>query len=226
MSTLLQLVNQVREECDVSRAGDLTMLSGVTGESLRIKNWVIRSWREIQMMQSRWRWMRAAYSFTTTANDGSYTSVQAGISSRFGLWDETYCSVYLTASGVNDQLELGWMDYEDFRSIYLTGTQTDSRPQHFTIGDANELLVGPKPDSALYTITGHYYKSPQELSADTDEPELPEQHDVIAFRAMKKYARFNAATEIYAEAEREERRGLRALHAKYLPAFQFGDALA
>lgn len=222
---LLNLVNQVREECDVSRTGDLATLSGVTGESLLVKNWVIRSWREIQMMQSQWRWMRAAYSFTSTANDGSYTSTQAGISSRFGMWDKTYCSVYLTATGVNDQTELDWMDYEDFRSTYLTGTQSDSRPQHFTVGDANELLVGPKPDSTLYTVSGYYYKSPQELSADADEPELPEQHDVIAFRAMKKYSRYQAAPEIYAEADREERRVLRSLHNKYLPAIQFGDAI-
>lgn len=220
MSTLLQLANQVREECDVSRAGDLATLSGVTGESLRIKNWVIRAWREIQMMRSDWRWMRASYSFTTTANDGSYTSAQAGIASRFGLFDKTYCSVYLTATGTTDQTELYWVEYDDFRSYYLTGTQSDTRPQHFTIGDSNELLVGPKPDSALYTITGYYFKSPQELSADADEPELPEQHDVIAYRAMRKYARFESAPEIYAEAEREERRILTSLFNKYLPAIQ------
>ncbi|KKT73221.1 MAG: hypothetical protein UW69_C0070G0002 [Microgenomates group bacterium GW2011_GWA2_44_7] len=219
MSTLLQLTNYAREECDASGNGDLTTLVGVTGESSRFKNWIIRSWEEIQEMQADWKWMRAAFSFVTTANDGTYTSAQAGISSRFGRWDRTYCTVYLTASGTADQAELEWVDYEEFRSSCLTQPISDSRPTHFSIGDANELLLWPVPDSALYTIKGDYFKSPQILSADTDEPELPEQHRVIAYSAMKKYARFSASPEIYADASEKERMILSQFRAKYLPAF-------
>lgn len=223
MSTFLQLVNQAREECDAGGV-DLSSLSGVAGESLRFKNWVIRSWEEIQE-RYRWKWMRAAFSFTTTANDGSYTAAQAGISSRFGMWDKTFCTAYLTSAGTSDQTELKWLDYETFRQVYLTGAQTDNRPLHFTSGDSNELLVGPKPDSTLYTVAGHYYKSPQTLSADSDEPELPEQHRIIVARAMKKYARFTSAPEIFSEAAGEERRILMQLTGKYLPAMQTGDPL-
>lgn len=221
MSTLLQLVNQTREECDVSRSGDLVSLTGITGENQRIKNWVVRSWNEIQSLHEDWRWMRATYSFVTTAGNGEYTSTGAGIASRFNRWDKTYCSVYLTATGTNDQIELGWMDYADFRSIYLTGVQSNSRPQYFTIGDAGQLLLGPKPESTLYTISGYYHKSPQELSADGDIPELPEQHEVIVYRAMRKYARFEVAAEITNDAFVEEKRILCSLRNKYLPEVRF-----
>lgn len=217
MSTLLSLVNIAREECDVG-GSELSSLSGVLGESLRFKNWTIRAWEEIQEMRRDWRWMRTAFSFTTTADDGSYSYSDAGISSRFGMFDKTNCTVYLTATGTNDQTELKWLDYEIFQSTYLVGSQTNQRPTHFTIGDSNELLVGPAPDSTLYTIAGHYYKSPQTLSADADTPELPEQHRVIVARVMKKYSRFSAAPEIYVDAHNEETRILNDLRNKYLPA--------
>lgn len=226
MSTLLQLVNSVREECDVSGSGDLATLSGVTGESLRIKIWVIRSYEEIQEMHTDWKWLRTSFSFTTTADDGSYTSAQAGITSRFGMWDKSFCTVYLTASGVADQSALTWMEYEDFRACYLRGTQTSDRPTSFTIGNSNELLVGPTPDSTLYTIAGQYFKSPQILSADADEPEMPEQHKVIMYRAMTKYARFNAAPEIYTDANSNERRIINMLAGKYLPSVTLAGPLA
>ena len=224
MSTFLQLVNYAREECDAAGSGDLTTLVGVTGESLRFKNWIIRAWNEIQEMRTDWKWMRAAYSFTTTANDGAYSSSDAGIASRFGRFDITNCTVYLTATGTNDQTELEWLDYETFQCTYLIGPQTNQRPTHFTIGDANELLVGPAPDSALYTITGHYFKSPQALSADADEPELPDHHSVIAYRAMKKYARFSASPEIYVDANAEESRMMNAIRNMYLPVISIGES--
>ncbi len=225
MSTLLQLVNIVRQECSSSSGADLAGLSSVTGESLRFKNWVIRAWEEIQEMRSDWKWMRSEYSFTTTADDGSYTSTQAGISSRFGFWDRTYCTTYLTATGVDDQVELCWMEYEDFRAAYLTGTQTSNRPRHFTIGDANELIVGPKPNSTAYTILGNYFKSPQVLSADADTPELPEQHKVIAWYAINEYGGYNVASEAIMRAQKKLSRMMPSLTAKYLPSVQMSGPL-
>lgn len=224
MSTFLQLVNFARGECGVS-GGDLSTLASVTGESLRFKNWVIRAWEEIQELHADWKWMRAAFSFTTTANDGSYTSAQAGIASRFGYWDRTYCTVYLTATGVSDQTELRWLDYETFRAYYLTGNQTDSRPQHFTVGDSNELLIGPAPGSTAYTVAGKYYKSTQTLSDDDDEPELPEQHKIIAYKAVMKYAVFDSAPEVMSLGGAEYNRILSFLRNRYLPAIQLGGPL-
>lgn len=224
MSTFLQLVNIVRQECGATSA-DLASLSSVTGENLRFKNWVIRAWEEIQELHSDWRWMRTSFSFTTTADDGSYTSSQAGISSRFGYWDRTHCTVYLTASGTSDQKELEWVDYEVFRDEYLTGNQTSNRPTHFTVGDSNELLIGPAPDSTAYTIAGYYFKSPQTLSADADEPELPEQHKVIAWYAINEYGGYNLAAEVIGRAGAKVPRMLASLRAKYLPTIQLGDPL-
>lgn len=204
---------------------DLTTLEGLSGEDLRIKNWVIRAWDEIQSRHPDWKWMRGTYSFVTTANDGAYSSSDAGIASRFGGWDKTYCTVYTTSAGVADQVELGYLDYETFRSYYLTRSQSPSVPRHFSVGLSNELLLGHAPDSNLYTVTGQYSKSPQTLSANGDIPELPEQHEVIAYLAMMKYGRFEGAQEILSAASNEYRRIMNDLRNKYLPEIQLGCPL-
>jgi hypothetical protein len=224
MSTFLELVNFARGESGVLGA-DLTSLTAVTGESLRFKNWIIRAWEEIQELHQDWKWMRTSYSFTTTANDGDYTSVEAGIASRFGYWDRSYCTVYLTASGTNDQTELGYLDYETFRCHYLTGTQTNQRPLHWTIGDANELLVGPAPESTLYTIAGKFYKSPQTLSADADTPELPEQHKFIAWWAISEYGAYEVAPEILLRAAKKMSSMKGTLTARYRPTVELAGPL-
>jgi hypothetical protein len=224
MSTLLQLVNFARQESGVLGA-DLTSLTGVADESLRFKNWVIRAWEEIQETHQDWKWMRTSYSFTTTANDGSYTSAEAGIATRFGYWDRTYCTVYLTASGVNDQTKLEYIDYDTFRCHYLTGTQTNQRPLHWTIGDSNELLLGPAPESTLYTVAGRYYKSAQTLSADADEPELPEQHKVIAYKAVEKYGFYEAAPDQIGIGRSNYTRIMGTLTARYRPMVELAGPL-
>lgn len=224
MSTFLELVNFARQESGVLGA-DLTSLTSVTGESLRFKNWIIRAWDQIQKKHQDWKWMRSGYSFTTTANDGSYTSAEAGIATRFGYWDRTYCTVYLTASGTHDQTELEYLDYETFRCHYLTGTQTNQRPLHWTIGDANELLIGPTPESTLYTIAGAYYKSPQILSADADVPELPEDHDLIAWWAIKRYGGYEVAPEVIMTAKENISSSMGTLTARYRPTVEMAGPL-
>lgn len=216
METLLSLVNMAREECGAS-GGALSTVANVSGESLRFKNWIIRTWNEIQELHDDWKWMRSAFSFTTTIDKGAYTSAEAGIVSRFNYWDKTYCTCRITANGVSDQTELTWMEYETFRSVYLTGLQNSNRPQHFTIGLTNELLIGPAPESDSYTISGQYAKSNQVLVVDGDIPEVPEEHGVIAYGAMIKYARYEVAAEVLSDATRQYNRKLRKLESKYLP---------
>lgn len=225
MRTLLQLVNAVREEGGAS-GGTLSTLSSVTGESLRVKNWVILAWKEIQSLHRDWTFMRGTYSFATTEGDGDYTSADAGIAAdTFSRWSKTRCTCYLTSAGTNDEYPLIYLPFENFRLVYQTGTQTNSRPQHYSIGLSAELLIGPKPDDRGYTITGDFEKAVQALSSDDDAPIIPEQDEIIVYRALQKYARYEAAGEIYEDAKGNYRRILSDLEAKYLPEIVLGGPL-
>ena len=93
-------------------------------------------------------------------------------------------SIYVTATGVSDEGALAWMEWPDFRLMYLRGTQTNSRPVHVTVAPDGSIRFGPVPD-ATHTVNGEYMKSAQTISADADTPEMPtDHHMLIAWRAV------------------------------------------
>lgn len=80
----LQLINRVRQNCGVSGA-DYPTSVGLTGEGLRLKNWVNEAWMELQNQREDWQWMRKSFAFPTVAGQPFYTAAQIGITD-FGLW--------------------------------------------------------------------------------------------------------------------------------------------
>lgn len=222
--TFLELCQRVRQEAGISGTGPAAV-TGQTGESKRIVDWVQSAWQDIQMMRPNWRWMRASFSFNTVSDDYDYTSAQAGIASRFSSWDEESFKIYLTSLGTSDQVELERWPYEDFRRIFLTGPQTANRPACFTIGHDLSILLGPKPNG-IYTVSGEYRKSIQTFSANTDVPEMPaDYHMAIVYRALMMYARYDAAGEIYADAYTNLKRFINLLELNQLPPVEMADPL-
>ena len=80
----LQIVNRVRQNCGVSGA-DYVTTAGLTGEGLRLCNWVAEAYQDIQAMREDWQWMRKSVSFPTVAGQSTYTVAQIG-NSDFGMW--------------------------------------------------------------------------------------------------------------------------------------------
>lgn len=91
--TFLEIVNRVRQNCGISGA-DLSTVTGATGESLRLINWVNESWLDIQAMKPNWHWMRRSAAFPTVAGQASYTATQAGVTD-FGHWSRDSFRNYL-----------------------------------------------------------------------------------------------------------------------------------
>jgi hypothetical protein len=119
---------------------------------------------------------------------------------------------------------LGVMDYDDWRNLYLLGSQRSNaqRPVSVAVGPANTLMVGPVT-AAGYTLVGDYYKVPTELSAVTDTPSLPSQfHDAIVSRAMMMFGVSESAPEIYDEGKEEFDVILREIEATQLPQLRVG----
>lgn len=220
--TFLELCKRVSRECGIAGTGPAAV-TGQSGEASRVVNWVISAYDDLQIKRPDWYWLRGSFSFATTADDGRYTSSDAGIASRFQDWDLASLRLYLTST--SDEQELCFVPYDKFRSQYLVGPQTSSRPYHFSVSPAKELLLGPAPNDT-YTVSGEYYKAPQTLAADSDEPELPSRyHMAIAYRAMMMYARFESASEIYEDANTNYKRLVRAIELNQLPGIEMGAPL-
>ena len=86
--------------------------------------------------------------------------------------------------------------------------------------------IKEKAEVAGYTITGDYFKVASELAATTDIPALPTQfHMAIVYRAILKYAGFEAAPEAKQEAKENYGPLIAALSADQLPEMMLAGAL-
>ena len=227
----LQLVNRARVECGVSGARTpLTTAQNLTGESLRIANWVTGAWVDIQTSREDWQWMRTSLEFNTVTQQQVYTPTEAGIVATFGNWKRDSFRCSSVGQSYRDEQLMNYMEYTTFRNLYQYGNMrtTYARPVVVSIvpGVDKSLGFGSIPDQP-YVIVGEYYIKPVELSADADEPTLPERfHIMIVYRAMMFYCGYEAAPEVYQRGETEFKRLMNRLDVDQLPAPTSGPPLA
>lgn len=226
----LALVNRARVECGVSGASTpLTTLSGVTGESLRMKQWVNSAWVDIQDAHEDWQWMRYPLQFNTVTQQQAYTTTEAGVAATFGNWKRDSFRASSVGQSYRDEQLMNFMEYTTFRNLYIYGNMrtTYARPVVVSIQPNDKSLVfGSTPDQP-YVITGEYYKTASELSADTDEPVIPSRfHMIIVYRAMMYYAGYEAAPEVYSRGEIEFKRLMNRLEIDQITTPVSGPPLA
>lgn len=224
MSTFLQLAQRLRQECGVS--GTNSTVTGASGEWLRLCDWIATAWTELQEENPEWEWMRKTVSFSTTANQGEYTPVQAGVSD-FGSWRKESFRIYLTSSGVGSEWILPFRDYNGFRDFYLLSSRkmTYSRPTEITIAPNKNLILGLAPND-IYTVSGEYFKTPIVLAADADTPDMPVRfHMAIVYKAMMSYGAYEAAPEVYQRGELQLASMLSRMRLDQMPTITRGSSL-
>lgn len=203
-------------------AGGVTIASvaGLTGRGEKLANWIASAWTDIQN-QRRWNFLRTTYSASLIVNTTTYTSSSFSLT-RFSAWVEDKpnyraVTIYDPDIGQSDETEISQISYESWRQSYDRGTHDATRPIEWAVSPARELCVGCKPDQ-VYTIRGEYWKSPQTLSANTDEPEAPEHlHKIIVYRAMILMAEADESIPSLQMAEREYQRLFASMANECLP---------
>lgn len=240
MSTFLELCQDLHRE--VGGAGSApSAVTGQVGQSLRTVNWIKNAWIKIQNKHANWRWMRKAFTITWTGgyNELSYasmTDVETGAAiSRFARWlpvidnDDAF-KVYDFSAGIATQTRLQYRDWEDFSHVWRIGSNISETgyPIFCSVTPGNKLALGPYPGVLdAYIVTGDYQRSAQVLAANGDEPEMPGRfHELIVWEAMRRYARFVAAPEVWADAKNEAASMMRALEVDQLPEPKFAPPLA
>lgn len=222
----MQLVNNTRRKCGVS-GSDLLTVAGQSGESLRFINWVNDAWIDIQGTYENWEFMRTTFIFTTVNQRQSNTPAQAN-TTNFANWKRNSLRIYQTSLGFNNEIWIPFHDYESFRNLYQFGAMRSNyqRPVVYSIDPAKNLLLGPGPNAAGYTVIGEYYTAPVELSLDADTPSMPaEYHKMIEYRTMMFYAEYEAAQDVYQTGKTEFDKFLQRLELNQLPPVEFGDPL-
>src|SRR5262249_17420424 len=105
--------------------------------------------------------------------------------------------------------------------------QVETRPVDVAISPTMAVCLGP-PSNGTYTIEGDYWFAPQSLAADDDLPHglQPQSHMLIVYRAMRKYAAFEAAPDVKARSDDEYWPMYRELESKWAPEIDMAGALA
>lgn len=227
MSTLLTMARAVKRESGLGAGGsDPASFATATGDDLRFFHWIIAAWRDIDLMHEAWSWRRGTGTAVTNGTRVLSPTADFGLADHASWLTPTReyrPSAYKTADGAVAETFLTWLPYDDFRSRYIVGTHTASGLAHWSIDPStNAMLVGPTPD-AQHTVRADYIKDHVALAADADVPALPSRfHSLIEWRALKEYAGFDAASEVWQRAEANYRSLFPALSQACLPRMRWG----
>ena len=192
--TRLQLLQTLWHEAGANGTQPTTS-EGTTGETSRLVSWIDSAYYRIQALHYDWDFLRDDFSFTTSDGTQTYTPAEAGIS-ELGNWKVDDVRLY---DSVSDEGWLHFYPWDEFRKVYLFGSARalESRPVAFSIKPNKSIILGHTPDDE-YTVNGEYWKRPQAMDEDEDEPLIPNQFQwVIVWRALMFYAVDAGADELY-----------------------------
>lgn len=222
----LELCQFVREQADLNGTGPTTVV-GQTGEMGLVVRWTAQAWADIERRhQHRWNFLRKPLQFNTVQGQQEYTLAQMSAADLSAL-DVNSLRTYRAAAGISDEMYLVEWDWQEFYDTYLYGAQSQGRPFVFAVNPQNKALnVGSVPDD-VYTIRGWYYRRPALPTQDTDVPAWPaDMHELVAYRALVKYANFDAAPEVRQSFADEYRIMMDQLESDQLPKIGLGVPLA
>lgn len=200
MSTFLQLCQSVADESGTGAFPGT--VSGLTGRPAKITAWVRNAWVDIQNDRNDWRWMEDTFTGSLLADISTYQGGDFSLT-RFGQWKagrdpdtmEDRFTVHLASQGRAREAAMHYEPWNEFRARYDRGAAAEQTgtPTVYTVDNLERLRVWPVP-TASCTIRGVYRKTPQELTAGTDVPEMPAQyHSAIVWRALTNLAAHDEA---------------------------------
>lgn len=232
--TYLQLCRDLsRESGTVSNfTSQPAAVTGQVGRNAKVIAWVRDAWIDLQNEHDSWRFRRKSFTSALIASTGTYTAASFSLTDHYkwvgGRAFSDPFTIYDSTIGVSDETPLYWIEYEHFKRLYQRGTQTDDRPQFWSVDYDGSLRIGPAPDQA-YTFTGEYIRTAQELAANTDEPICPADfHMIIVWYALARLMGHDEApAEAIANAARNYDVLSRAMAKSQLPQVETtGSALA
>lgn len=225
----LQLCTRTRREARISGSGPVSVLAQ-SGEMQMIVEWVQSAYEDVQNLSALWEFLRFDFSFNTIASTATYTLAAVGLTELQG-WRTADCdaiSCYRATSGSADQqaiIKISWDDMRGSRLFGSSATQT-GRPMEYAIKPDKSIVFWPMPDAA-YTVVGEYYKRPQTLVNNTDEPLFPQAfHMMLVWLALRYSGAYQSAPEKYLHGDNEYKSLLYGLRRDQLPKATMAGPLA
>ncbi len=188
----------------------------------RLQGWLASGWQDIQNIHKNWGFLRRTATFETVDGQAEYSVediLGAGRDGEFGRWLPKTARSYLTEQGQRTEIPCGEIGYEQWRNSYFYGAlrSTRTQPTVVAVGPDKSLHLGPVP-KAGYTVYLDYFRSPQVLDGDDDEPLIRREYRMaVVYKAMQDDGSFEATPEVLERGMRKYSAELRKLEREYLP---------
>ena len=238
----LELVKALAIECDLNPASIGTLQGNIDIETQRFAHWINMAHTKIQA-KTHWRWLRRRFRLNLVRSQDEYRygnaldlETNAPIT-RFKSWvveDDNPPRTHRIASTEGTSIASGvmtWFDWNDFLFTYRNANLVaGNSPSIITVNPQDQLVISPTPHAdsdPTYYITGEYHASAQQLEADEDEPEMPEDYQmVIVYQALIRYAQNEVEKSTLEGAGKELKELMTGLLADQGPVVEFGEPLA
>lgn len=233
----LELCKRTRQEAGIAGTGPSSVLNQ-TGELKRVVDWVAAAYSLICAKHESWKFLRSSFSVNTVAGTEAYaptsctdTEFSVAVGSPtvgdFARWMPDTFRIYLQSAGVGTRQYFWPLDYDWFRDKYQLQPPANGQPAEFSIRPRDSaILVGPKP-SAVYVISGDYYRAAPPLAADADSPIFPARfHMAIAYLAERLYAGYEEDGGVWMDANSNFGQYYFPLMVDQLPQIGLGGPLA
>jgi hypothetical protein len=228
--TYLQLCNRLKLETGTG-GNDLTTVLNLRGDLKRLVNWVSQAYVDIQNERDDWQFLRVSTTFNTVAGKQSY-SLTGGPPDMsitdFASWRNESFRAYLLSAGIPTEIILTqYYDYSVFRDFYMLGSRrlVTGRPLYWTIAPDKSIVLGFTPND-IYVVTGEYYRTPQVLENNSDQPLVPSRYQMaIVYKAMEKYGLYNVANEQIEAGRQGYKRMLNSMVFDQTPMVGMGGSL-
>lgn len=225
---LCQTVHRyLRNTQDLPGTAPTTTISQ-TGMLYEIVSFVDDAYLDLQTYTNWWRWRaaRGSFAISSSARVYSRSDIQVTLSDyeqylpMVAASDANYILVYLTATGVSDEIQCTYVPYQFWSGYWDAGTIPSGKPQFFTLRPDRGIEFDRTPDAA-YTVVIDYLKTIDTMTLDASEPIIPsEYHDSIIWGAIIKYCNvFDNTDSKMQKAQREYNRIFGRLCFDQLPRY-------
>ena len=203
--TYLNLCQRLIEEAGIS--GTIASVVNQTGEFKRVTEWVKRATTEIEGKWFDWNFLHTFATVNLIVGVSDYPAP-----SGHNVWDTQ------TAVIPADSMQLGFIQWVRKKRDPTQPISGD--PYLFTVLPDQTLRFYDTPIRAA-SVSIEYWTVPTILTANADEPAMPEQfRDIIVWKALQYYANYESADEAKIQAIENYDARLDQLESRELPGYQ------
>ena len=222
----LALINRYKRECGVSGPA-ITNVDTVSNEHLRLRDWIVSAWVDIQSMHNgQWQFMREESSYNTSAWM-TLLSIPEWAADSVNIWKIDTFRISALGESRAQSWPIDYIPYDQFVASVGLNPSEQNRPRYFTVRPGDKAVILAPACDAAYTLYFEYFSEPVELEDNNDVPACPSKyHMLIVYEAMLSYGAFEAAAEVLGRAEKKKRELLFNMQMTQLPPITFGGPLA